>query len=535
MNDFFDIYLIKGFAKKPNSTKRPEINVNVEQTARQKRVRGRLREGCSLFTPVFLIEWPLTRLKTQAGQEYPDPQYQTAEIMAYNYAFIQLFGDYNSTVGGEYWTNALGRFYWRSDLRQISATLFELSLEVDPLATYRDEIGESYQYIVRSALGSYSIPDSTLPTRLNRTVTSAKGGKLFGDASCQVVVVAGADTSTGVANVIAGASLLGLPSFWVDDVGNEPTDEQWESMNVYQSIRGAYTLPLKASELTTINVTLNLGKFHTREPLIAISDESSVTKSTSVIAPPHPQAKTYPFLSSNSYSDYRLFVPFLGVIPVSAGLIPSSETINITATCDPLSGTANIRVSFGEDASLIQSATVTIAGYLGYGGAIGNSATASAVGQATERGAIISGVGGVLGAGAGLAAGVATGGVALVAGAIGAGLAATASVAGMANALATNGVNTSIASAQNSVSTVSGGGNRFEGSRSVMITGSFITIASGATVTGKPDCTIRKVSEAVGEDDSFMTVANPHLDIEGADISELTLIYQSMNGGFYYE
>lgn len=536
MDQYFDIYLIKGFAKKPNSTKRPEIDINKEVTTKQKRVRGRLRDGCSIFQPVVEIRWDVKPLKTQGGTDYPDPPYQQADIIAYNYAYIQLFGDYNTATYGDYFDNVHGRYYYITDITINNSGLYQLSLDIDPLATYRDDIGGSSQYIVRSSLGNYNIADGTLPTNLQRSVVSAKGGKLFGSGTCNVVLIAGTDSVTGLSAVVAGgSSLLMRADFWQDADGNEPTDAEWEAMNVPALIKGAYTLPIATKDLSTVNVTVSAGKFSTKQPLISISPDSSVEKSTSVTLPKHPQADSYPFLQSNTYSDYRLFVPFLGVIPVSPGLA-SGSLINITARCDPLSGTANIRCVFGDDASLIQAATVSIAGYSGFGGVIGNSATASAVGAATERGAMISGGASVAAAGAGLAAAsLATGGAALAVAAVAACITVAASAANTANALAINGINTSIASAQNSVSTVSGGGNRFEGGRTVMITGSFITIASGATVTGKPDCTIRKISESVTDSDRFIVVSCPHIDIPGANISEIQAIYQAMTGGFYYE
>lgn len=60
---------------------------------------------------------------------------------------------------------------------------------------------------------------------------------------------------------------------------------------------------------------------------------------------------------------------------------------------------------------------------------------------------------------------------------------------------------------------------------------SFIRINSGATVSGKPDCHIRKISES-GTD--LITVAMPHIDFNG-NLAEIQAIYQYMERGFYYE
>lgn len=173
-------------------------------TTKQKRVRGRLRDGCSIFQPVVEIRWDVKPLKTQGGTDYPDPPYQQADIIAYNYAYIQLFGDYNTATYGDYFDNVHGRYYYITDITINTSGLYQLTLQVDVLATYRDEIGGSSQYIVRSGMGDYTKIDGTLPISAVRYNTVTDGTNLFADGGMTVTVIAGGTTSSGLVYAMNG-------------------------------------------------------------------------------------------------------------------------------------------------------------------------------------------------------------------------------------------------------------------------------------------------------------------------------------------
>lgn len=527
MDQYFDIYLIKGFAKKPNSTKRPEIDINKEVTTKQKRVRGRLRDGCSIFQPVVEIRWDVKPLKTQGGTDYPDPPYQQADIIAYNYAYIQLFGDYNTATYGDYFDNVHGRYYYITDITINTSGLYQLTLQVDVLATYRDEIGGSRQYIVRSGMGDYTKIDATLPISAVRENTVTNGTNLFASGGMTVTVIAGGTTSSGLVYAMNGNAVGSFTEVnnWVKKGdAHHPTTAEWESMDVLSSIKGQYTLPI--TEDTAIageEAFVTLGEFDCGFAFSSIKKTTSLSASASVTVPNHPDAESYPFVECGSFCDYKIYVPHLGIIPISGDVIHGGDTIKVQVLIDPLSATAAFTVSTGN--ALLSNSVVSVAGYSGFGGAIGSNGTATVTGSAARDKIRISG--GAAIAGAGLTAAFATGPV----GVAGAALAGVVAAASMTQALDQNAIETAIASAQTTTHSISGGGARFLPENRVQLMSSFIRINSGDRVTGKPDCHIRKISEA---GDELITVAVPHIDLN-ANLAETQAIYQYMERGFYYE
>lgn len=100
-----DIVLYSGVDKRINSTKRP---TGVGTT-----FSGVLKEGCSVLTPVVLIE---------AGN-----------LSGYNYALISAFG----------------RYYYITDIVSIN-NLWEVHMKVDPMSSNRDLIGALSVYVERA-------------------------------------------------------------------------------------------------------------------------------------------------------------------------------------------------------------------------------------------------------------------------------------------------------------------------------------------------------------------------------------------------
>ena len=100
-----DIVLYSGVDKRINSTKRP--------TGAGTTFSGVLKDGCSVLTPVVLIE---------AGN-----------LSGYNYALISSFG----------------RYYYITDIVSIN-NLWEVHMKVDPMSSNRDLIGALSVYVERA-------------------------------------------------------------------------------------------------------------------------------------------------------------------------------------------------------------------------------------------------------------------------------------------------------------------------------------------------------------------------------------------------
>ena len=118
------------FVKRENSTAQPGSGVT------SKTYDCKLKENTSIIEPSILIVM-------EATQTYTD-------LLKYNYAYIADFG----------------RYYFVRNVISVSNVMVEFILEVDALASYKTEIGNANEYVLRSA-SSYDgdIVDNLYPTK----------------------------------------------------------------------------------------------------------------------------------------------------------------------------------------------------------------------------------------------------------------------------------------------------------------------------------------------------------------------------------
>ena len=154
------IQLFSNFSKKENSTKKPTGTVD-------KSVNGYLREPCSLSNPVFKIE----RL----------PQDISPAI--YTYAIIPDFH----------------RFYFVEDWVWVNG-LWECHMSIDVLATYRDIIGASSEYVLRTdstTIFNGEITDTMYPATTDFSMNETYATSAFSSdlsVGCYIVgIISGGD------------------------------------------------------------------------------------------------------------------------------------------------------------------------------------------------------------------------------------------------------------------------------------------------------------------------------------------------------
>ena len=138
-------YSIKfgNLSKRQNSTKRPDYSnwVNFDVN---------LKKPTSLETPVVTL---------------------SAESFNYNYAVFQ------------------NKYYFVSDIVAVRNDLYEVTLSLDPMATYKDEILSSTQFVSYSSVSGDSwLPDTRIPVLRSTIVNSASAG---------IAVWAGGSVSSG--------------------------------------------------------------------------------------------------------------------------------------------------------------------------------------------------------------------------------------------------------------------------------------------------------------------------------------------------
>lgn len=321
------------FAKRTNSTKRPS---------------GGQEFGIDLKAPCNIID-PEIKIATQS-----DPT-------GYNYCYLPTFS----------------RYYWVKNWTY-SDGLWNASLTVDTLASYRDQIGYSTEYVVRSsAKFDGTISDGLYPATAEvRSVTSAFQGGFSETISGGFFVIgfiAKAANSIGAITyvVMAPGNVKKLSAKLLTDVSYLSIDNAEISdsltkvlFNPYQYIVSCNYFPFDVAELTAhlpLVSNVDVGWWSIDIPCwILGADNNNLTKSVSVGIPKHPQAASRGgYCNASPYTDYTIFLQPFGVIPLDASKLWGAATLSIQYTVDLFTGDSILRM-FTDTNQLVHETTAKL-------------------------------------------------------------------------------------------------------------------------------------------------------------------------------
>lgn len=290
--------------KRKNSTKQP--------TGTGTQFSINLKSGTSFISPTFLLEISGT----------PN----------YNYCQFE------------------GRFYFVTDIISVRNDLWEISCEIDALATYKNDILSSTQFVAYSSVsGGTWLADTRIPLLNNATVqkNSSTMNFLFTAGGFYVLSAVGQDgCHTYCLDLYDLQALINDLSTWRDDLKNwvldqlpftSPTTEVQASQNLYtvlaksgvlgnayldapNCIRSCIWVPFFASFFTGNSRHIYLGQYDTGITAF-LCNTSPASNSLSINIP-------------WQHSDWRratcesvyLYLPLVGLIN-----IPTNEIINETA------------------------------------------------------------------------------------------------------------------------------------------------------------------------------------------------------------
>lgn len=306
------------FAKRTNSTKLPS---------------GGQEFGIDLKAPCNIID-PEIKIATQN-----DPT-------GYNYCYLPTFS----------------RYYWVKNWTY-SDGLWKASLTVDTLASYRDQIGYSTEYVVRSsAKYNGTISDGLYPATAEvRSVTSAFQGGFSETISGGFFVIgfiAKAANSIGAITyvVMTPGNAKKLSAKLLTDVSYLSIDNAEISdsltkvlFNPYQYIVSCNYFPFDVAELTAhlpLVSNVDVGWWSIDVPCwILGADNNNLTKSVSVGIPKHPQAASRGgYCNASPYTDYTIFLQPFGVIPLDASKLWGANTLSIQYVVDLFTGDSILRI-----------------------------------------------------------------------------------------------------------------------------------------------------------------------------------------------
>lgn len=321
------------FAKRTNSTKRPS---------------GGQEFGIDLKAPCNIID-PEIKIAAQN-----DPS-------GYNYCYLPTFS----------------RYYWVKNWTYANG-LWNASLTVDTLASYRDQIGSSTEYVVRSsAQYDGTISDSLYPAKATvQSVTNAFQGGFAETISGGFFVIgfiAKTANSIGAVTYVVmtpgnakklSAELLTDVSYL--SIDNEEISDSLTKIlfNPYQYIVSCNYFPFSIAEITAhlpLVSSVDVGWWSVKIPCwILGADNNNLTKSVRVSIPKHPQAASRGgFCNASPYTDYTIFLQPFGVIPLDASKLWGASTVSIQYVTDLFTGDSILRM-FTDTNQLVHETTAKL-------------------------------------------------------------------------------------------------------------------------------------------------------------------------------
>lgn len=250
--------------------------------------------------------------------------------------------------------SAFGRYYYIDRLEYIPPH-WHVTCTLDPLASYKTEIGSASLYVTRADnsvnwdkditdnlpidVGPYSYTDTISPYPFD-----------YPDTGYYVVTLAGSLNSNGCTHVVF------TPSQYEDfvqdflDVGlwDMPSivDDTWKSqinpIDYIQDVRWYPFVPGIVSELKPIYVN----GWKTNANGYAMNENYIYHRTVGCTLHRHPDALTYgTFLNGAPYARYTLVDPFFGTIVIDPTIVAVYNTIGYDLYVDPSCGMGHVRIT----------------------------------------------------------------------------------------------------------------------------------------------------------------------------------------------
>lgn len=282
----------------------------------------------------------------------------TGNPSAYNYCYIPDFGRYYFVKA---WTWAPGK--WVADLA------------VDALASYRDQIGASTEYVVRSsARQDGTICDALYPTTSHITTKTIQANSTpytddleSPDTGFFVVAVnAPGYVSFGGAVFLAMSAttfgnlmnaLLSDTDYLDIDAAEISSNLTKALFNPIQYITKAFWLPLGNTAIGQPITEIPVGWWKMQNVGNAYVIQAQNNKqvfTTTISTPHHPENITRGVYTDGApYSEYTLYFPPFGEIKLNANLFVQQSALYCRLTVDYYTGDAVLDLSFNSDFSTI--------------------------------------------------------------------------------------------------------------------------------------------------------------------------------------
>lgn len=313
-----DVIFYSNFYKKKNSTKRPGTGETVA---------CRLKADCSVLSPRLEIEF----------------QSSASNPVGWNYAYI----------------DELGRYYYVADWKWEEHRKWCAYLEVDALATHKEDIGNSTQFVLRSSETSNgNVIDDAYFQECRTQNEKHAFQTLWSGLTTGSYIVSGRQTGGNANDMVGSVSYVGFTKEWmkdmIDTVSNQFTNflnKPISSLttNPLDFIDGCIFIPLTIEDLGgTVKSNYTLQGFESHQNYYSFNgqyrkEKTKVFEITDM--PLHPDAEKYGvYLNGSKGTDIILFCPPFGVIPLNADLIKDCTSIYGNLAVDITNGNCKLDI-----------------------------------------------------------------------------------------------------------------------------------------------------------------------------------------------
>lgn len=252
------------------------------------------------------------------------------------------------------------RYYNITDIRSVRANLFEVSGEVDVLATYKQQIGASTQYVLRSASasdpwiidGKYPAKACPYPTTLYHFTTINNEIAPQNSDGCYVIGVKNGTSNTGLDFfAMDNSDLAALVAYMFGDAWLDATDItvalQKMVCDPMDYISSIYWYPFPATFIgASLSQVINFGYWNATNCQgyrISESKRMYYSHEAKLIAS-HPQIARGNYLDGAPYTRMSLDCYGFGQIPIDPSFIIRNHTITLGIRIDLFTGLGELAI-----------------------------------------------------------------------------------------------------------------------------------------------------------------------------------------------
>lgn len=245
--------------------------------------------------------------------------------------------------------------------------MWEVNLRLDVLASWKEVIGDSTQYVTRSASAyNLNITDSLYPATVDYSISSESIQQVFQPVIANgvwIIGVIGGSSSNSFGAITYYAfttqQIGWLKAFLFSDdyvhnsiQASDISDGLLKSIyNPYQYIASCMYYPVLPSAIAGSKVsTIKFGWWSVDIPAAYQPKEMSISSlqavsTLTITIPRHPQLSRGNYLKHSPYTQYTLYFPPWGLIPIDSGAFDVATNCQISIQVDFVSGVGNLLIS----------------------------------------------------------------------------------------------------------------------------------------------------------------------------------------------